>query len=68
MRKHQVNIVIESFEGKTPKKLAVYADADNAWEAVCAAFLEVSTVLQEQGISLPSRGVHEHYVVKPDKE
>ena len=63
MRKNQVNIVIESFEGETANKMAVYADADNVWEAVCAAFAEVTAVLQENGFSLPANGEREHQTV-----
>ena len=55
MRKVQVNISIEIFNDAAEKQfdghepISVYADANNVYEALCAAFDETMAVLKENG-------------------
>ena len=70
MRKVQVSIKIEIFgdaaeaqwDGYEP--ISVYADSNNVYEALCAAFDETLTILKENGRELPSFGCKEHTPTK----
>ena len=61
MRKIQINVELNLFEDEEPKKLQVYADADNPYEAACAAFQEMLAIFSENGYHLPAQGVSEHH-------
>ena len=65
MRKVQISIKMELFgdqasDGKH-EKINVYADANNAWEAIVAGFHEVVEALKSHGRELPIFGRKEHY-------
>lgn len=70
MRKVRVSINIEIFgdaattqwDGYEP--IAVYADSNNVYEALCAALDEALTILKENGRDLPSFGCKEHTPTK----
>ena len=61
MRKIQINVEINMFDDEEPKKFFVYADADNPYEAACAAFQEMLRGFSKAGHPLPSFGVSEHH-------
>ena len=61
MRKIQINVEINVFDSEEPKKILVYADANNPYEAVCAAVKEMLQAFQEESYTLPSMGVSEHH-------
>lgn len=61
MRNIQINVEINLFNGEFPKKIYVYAGANNPYEAVCAALSETLQAIQEEGNALPSFGVKEHH-------
>lgn len=61
MRQIQINVEINMFGGEKPRKVFVYADANNPYEAACAAFQEMLKAFQENGYPLPSFGVSEHH-------
>ena len=67
MRSNQVSIKLERFFdaenlGVEDLKIDVYADANNVYEALSAAFFEMLKQLQEEGnIELPIFGSREHY-------
>ncbi|MBQ7969073.1 MAG: hypothetical protein IJ292_04555 [Clostridia bacterium] len=61
MRTTQINIEMNLYDGDNSKKILVYADADNPYEAACAAFNEMLQALREKGNKLPSFGVSEHH-------
>lgn len=50
MRKVQVNMKIERFEEAAPngihQEITIYADANNTYEAICAAFYEALDAIQ----------------------
>lgn len=60
MRKFQIGIKMEMFDGEQNDSLTVYADANNIWEAICAGLHELLTALQEKR-SLPSFGAKSSY-------
>ena len=61
MRKIQMTVNISLFDREEPRKISVYADANNPYEAACAAFQQVLMALQEDGNQLPSFGVSERH-------
>ncbi|MDK4450044.1 hypothetical protein [Enterococcus casseliflavus] len=67
MRTNQVNISLERFLdneelGVNDLHIDVYADANNVYEALAAAYFETLQQLQnEGGIELPKFGRREHY-------
>lgn len=70
MRKVQVSINIEIFGDAATKQrdgyepISVYADSNNVYEALCAAFDEALAILKENGRDLPSFGCKEHTPTK----
>ena len=68
MRKNQVSINIERFGDEAPEgtnhlTIHVYADANNVYEALSAAYFEALSAIQEDQ-SLPSFGDRSHSVQK----
>ena len=61
MRKIQISMHVEMFDAEEPKKFVVYTDANNPYEAACAAFRELLQAFEEEGHALPSFGVSEHH-------
>ena len=67
MRSNQVSIKLERFfdieeMGVDDLQINVYADANNVYEALAAAYFEVLQQLQSEGdIKLPTFGRREHY-------
>ena len=66
MRKNQVSIGIERFgdqapEGSQRQHISVYADANNVWEAITAAFAKLVAEIQRDQ-SLPSFGRVEGHI------
>lgn len=61
MRKIQITMKVEMFDEEQPRKVTIYADANNPYEAACAAFRELLSAFQEEGYQLPSFGVAEHH-------
>ena len=64
MRKVQIDIHMRLYgdlasDGKI-ETVNVYADANNVWEAICAAIDELLFVLKEIGNKLPLFGCKEH--------
>lgn len=60
MRKIQINVEINLFNEEAQKKIHVYADANNPYEAACATFSEILQAFQENDYKLPSFGVKGH--------
>ena len=56
MRKVQVTMIIERFAETAPdgehQKITVYADANDTYEAICAAFYEALDSIQSFGLLL----------------
>ena len=66
MRKVQISIKMELFDDQAAdgrhKKITVYADANDVYEAICATLYELIHSLQQQGRKLPACGVRQHHV------
>ena len=64
MRNAQISIELSMTNNQAwnghQEKIRVYADSNNAFEAVCAGFWELLTALQEQGHEMPGFGRREH--------
>ena len=58
MRKFQISIKLQMFDENEPKSLSVYADSNNLWETICAAFHELMDGLEAEGYL---SGVAKHY-------
>lgn len=66
MRKVQISMKMELFDDQAidakHEQISVYADANDVYEAICAAQYELMYALRQQGYKLPACGTRQHHV------